>query len=451
MHPLKPNDSSPETLSVSQLNRQVKRLLEGHFDFLWIEGELSNLARPGSGHWYFTLKDDNAQVRCAMFRNRNQRVRHNPENGQHIRIRARVSLYEGRGEFQLIVEHMEEAGAGAMQRAFEELKLKLANEGLFEASVKRALPEYPQRIALISSASGAAIRDIITVFARRFPAIELVLLPVTVQGSSAAGEIGNAIELANRVGGFDALVISRGGGSAEDLWAFNDEALARKIAGSGIPTVSAVGHEVDFTIADFVADVRAATPSAAAELLSPDASEIAGILRAVAFSLQRQQQRQLQAHRDRLTGLRRQLRHPGDTLREQAQRLDDQEQRLRRGFRSLLAERRHDLAEAVGRLKLHSPDSALANLQIKLTYLATRIAAAARLRIGNSGHKLALAIGKMDTLSPLATLQRGYGMVSDSSGRLITQIKQVRPGENVETRLADGRFTSRVLDTEPGD
>ncbi len=253
-------------------------LLESHFDFVWVEGEVSNFTVPSSGHWYFSLKDSGAQVRCAMFRNRNQRLRFTPANGDHIRLRCRVSLYEGRGEFQLIVEHLEQAGAGALQAAFEKLKARLLAEGLFDAQRKKPLPASVSRLGVITSPTGAAIHDILTVLRRRCPGIAVFLFPVAVQGEAAAREIAAAIERANRWQRegkvqLDALIVGRGGGSLEDLWAFNEEIVARAIAASELPIVSAVGHEVDFTIADMVADHRAATPSAAAELLSPDQRE----------------------------------------------------------------------------------------------------------------------------------------------------------------------------------
>src|SRR5690625_2927780 len=256
-----------DVLSVSQLNRRSKQILETHLPLVWVEGEVSNLSRPSSGHWYFTLKDDQAQVRCAMFRNRNQLVRFNPAQGQQLLLRARVSLYEGRGDYQLIVEHMEEAGFGALQRAFEELKTRLSQEGLFASERKRPLPTLPKHIGVITSPTGAAIRDILSVLKRRFPAVPVTVLPVPVQGKEAAPAIVSALDLANRSELFDVLILARGGGSLEDLWPFNEEAVARAIYASRTPVVSAVGHEVDFSIADFVADVRAPTPSAAAELV----------------------------------------------------------------------------------------------------------------------------------------------------------------------------------------
>jgi exodeoxyribonuclease VII large subunit len=389
-NPVDTGNRSPETLTVSQLNHLAKRLLESHFDYLWVEGELSNLATPASGHWYFTLKDDRAQVRCAMFKNRNQRLRTRPENGQLIRLRGRVSLYEGRGEFQLIVEHLEEAGAGDLQRAFEALKLKLQNEGLFEPERKRELPGYPSHIAIVSSRSGAAVRDIITVFGRRFPAIRLSLFPVPVQGEGAADQMIAALDKIYAMEAHDAIILARGGGSAEDLWAFNDENLARKIAESPAPLVSAVGHEIDFTIADFVADRRAPTPSAAAEMLSPDQREVADRLLALELNLARQFRRQLQYVAAVLAGLRARLRHPGERLREQAQRLDDLELRLRRGLAVGMRHNRHDLAVLASRLQGASPRMQLQQIRMSLRHASERALQALRQHLARQRHALAL-------------------------------------------------------------
>ncbi|MBE9540351.1 MAG: exodeoxyribonuclease VII large subunit [Proteobacteria bacterium] len=398
----------PPTLSVSQLNRQARTLLESHFDFVWVEGEVSNFAAPSSGHWYFSLKDGGAQVRCAMFRNRNQRVKVTPKNGDAIRLRCRVSLYEGRGEFQLIVEHMEAAGAGALQAAFEALKARLASEGLFDAARKQALPESISRLGVITSPTGAAVHDILTILKRRCPAIEVYIIPVTVQGEQAAPEISSAIERANRWQNegkisLDALIVGRGGGSLEDLWAFNEELVARAIAASELPIVSAVGHEIDFTIADMVADQRAATPSAAAEMLSPDQREWQDQLKAMEQKLQSLIQRKLADAARELEHLRRRLRHPGHQLREQSQRLDDLEQRLQGA------------------------------MQRKLQTAGTRLAHLAQM---------------LDSLSPLSTLQRGYAIVTDSNGSVVTDASVMSPGDKVEARLAKGRLLLTVDESE---
>jgi len=391
---------SPATLTVSQLNRQARVLLESHFDYLWVTGEVSNFAAPSSGHWYFSLKDEGAQVRCAMFRNKNQRVKHTPGNGDAIRLRARVSLYEGRGEFQLIVEHLEPVGAGALQAAFEALKARLAAEGLFDASRKQALPDPVSRLGVITSPTGAAIHDILTVMKRRCPSISVYLIPVAVQGENAALEISSAIERVNRWQNqdkiaLDALIVGRGGGSIEDLWAFNEEVVARAIVASKLPIVSAVGHEIDFTIADMAADQRAATPSAAAELLSQDQREWQNQLVAMEEQLLRLMQGKIAYAARELEHLRRRLRHPGSQLREQSQRLDDLEQQLK------------------------------AAIQRKLQLAGTRLAHLSQM---------------LESLSPLNTLQRGYAIVTDSTGSVVTDASTMSRDDKVEARLAKGHL-----------
>ncbi|MEE4661115.1 MAG: exodeoxyribonuclease VII large subunit [Halieaceae bacterium] len=436
--------ATPETLSVSQLNRQAKRLLESHFDFVWIEGEISNLAMPSSGHWYFSLKDDSAQVRCAMFRNRNQRLRLRPEPGQLVRVRARVSLYEGRGEFQLIVEHLEDAGAGALQRAFEALKRKLQAEGLFDAGRKRPLPAFPQHIVIVSSRSGAALRDLLTVFKRRFPALGLTLVPASVQGLEAPAQLCAALELAYTQVGVDAIVIARGGGSAEDLAAFNDEALARKIAESPVPVVSAVGHETDFTIADLVADQRAATPSVAAEMLSPDQRELAAQLLAVEQNLARQYRRHLKYLASTVSAISARIRHPGDRLREQSQRLDDLDLRLRRALSADLREKQQRLHLVTGRLRATSPRDRLRSALTRLNHLQDRAGRAVTARIGHCRHTLALQRTRLESIAPQRTLERGYAIVRDSQGRLVRRSADLQPGDRIRTQLAAGYVDSTV-------
>ena len=450
---MNPLEHAPETLSVSQLNRQVKRLLESHFEFVWVEGEISNFARPGSGHWYFTLKDDSGQVRCAMFRNRNQRVRLQPENGQQVRVRARVSLYEGRGEFQLLVEHLEAAGAGALQLAFEQLKQRLQAEGLFAPELKQSLPSMPRHIGIITSPSGAAIRDIITVFRRRFPSIELSILPVPVQGDAAAPAIVAALASANRIQNrlatpMDALVLTRGGGSIEDLWCFNDEALARAIAASVLPVISAVGHEIDFTIADFAADARAATPSAAAELLSPDRNEWMNTYQGLEQSLLRIIKGKLRESEAELQGLRRLLRHPGDRLQEQAQRLDELEQRLLKTARLGIILRHQQLRVMLAHLRRISPGNALAAHLLQLQHLGRRHTAAMESRLAHLQQGLARLGGLLHSLSPLATLDRGYALVTDAQGQLVTDSQQVAKDDLLTTRLARGKLVSQVKEID---
>ena len=379
-------------------------LLESHFDYIWVTGEVSNFAAPSSGHWYFSLKDDGAQVRCAMFRTRNQRVKQTPKNGDAIRLRARVSLYEGRGEFQLIVEHLEPVGAGALQAAFEALKTRLAAEGLFDAGRKQNLPGSISQLGVITSPTGAAIHDILTVLKRRCPSIGVYLIPVAVQGENAAPEISSAIERANRWQNegkiaLDALIVGRGGGSIEDLWAFNEEVVARAIVASELPIVSAVGHEIDFTIADMAADQRAATPSAAAELLSQDQREWQNQLAAMEEQLLRLILGKIAYAARELEHLRRRLRHPGAQLREQSQRLDDLEQQLK------------------------------AAIQRKLQLAGTRLTHLTQM---------------LESLSPLNTLQRGYAIVTDATGSVITDASAMEKDDKVQARLAKGSLQLTV-------
>jgi exodeoxyribonuclease VII large subunit len=439
------SDLPPVVLTVSQLNRQAKSLLESHFDFLWVEGEISNFVAPSSGHWYFTLKDGKAQVRCAMFANRNQRVKFTPENGDAIRLRCRVSLFEGRGEFQLIVEHLEHAGAGALQVAYEKLKARLLAEGLFAAERKRALPEYVSRLGVITSPTGAAIHDILTVLARRCPAIAVFVLPVAVQGEGAAAQIAGAIERANRWQRegkvqLDALLIGRGGGSLEDLWAFNEEIVARAIAASALPVVSAVGHEVDFSIADLVADVRAPTPSAAAELLSPDQLVWQQGLQTAERDLLRLLRRKLADAELRLVHLKQRLKHPGTQLREQAQRLDHLEQRLLTAQRGFLLRQHNRLALLERGLMAGSPLPRLRQLQRDIGQRRQQLESVMRQRLQDRGKQLTHLAQMLDSLSPLGILGRGYAIVTDSSGAVLRDAGKVSVGDEVEARLANGRL-----------
>jgi exodeoxyribonuclease VII large subunit len=448
------SDQPPLTLSVSELNRQARNLLESHFDFVWVEGEVSNFVAPSSGHWYFSLKDGSAQVRCAMFRGRNQRIRFTPANGDHLRLRCRVSLYEGRGEFQLIVEHMEQAGAGALQAAFEQLKARLLAEGLFNPEHKQPLPESVSHLGVVTSPTGAAIHDILTVLKRRCPAIEVAILPVAVQGEGAAQEIAAAIERANRWQAegkvrLDALIVGRGGGSLEDLWAFNEEIVARAIYASRLPVVSAVGHEVDFSIADMVADQRAPTPSAAAEMLSPDQQEWQQRLQRLEGDLVRLIRRRIGTARTQLEHLRQRLRHPGAQLREQAQRLDDLEQRLLRAQDTLLRRKRAELALLESRLHARSPLPRIQQLQRETDTARQRLEAAVQHQLQQARDRLGHLAGMLDSLSPLGTLARGYAIVTDDDDKVVTDADCVTVGDQLEARLAKGRLAVKVTGKTP--
>ncbi len=445
---LPPTDDGPKALSVSQLNREARYLLEGHFTSVLVEGEISNLATPSSGHWYFTLKDDMAQVRCAMFRNRNLLVRFRPKEGSQVLVKARVSLYEGRGDFQLLIEQMEEMGDGILRRRFEQLKQKLLNEGLFDAARKRPLPAMPRHVGVITSPTGAAIRDILSVLRRRFPAITVTILPVPVQGQTAARDMIQALALANRRQGclqdLDLLIIGRGGGSLEDLWSFNDEALARAIHASELPVVSAVGHEVDFTIADFCADVRAATPSAAAELISPDQDKIRQYLGQQSTKLLSLLQSHLSRERRHLTLLTRQLKHPGRRLQEQAQRLDELESRLLRGIRHRLSVQGGEIRHVQAALRLHSPLSRLQLLRQQQVDLSRRLQHGLRQSLHDKRQALAAQGMALQAVSPLATLSRGYSITMDKQGTVIRQAATLSPGDSLRTQLGKGLVNSIV-------
>ncbi|HWV16892.1 MAG TPA: exodeoxyribonuclease VII large subunit [Cellvibrio sp.] len=437
--------SEREVITVSQLNRRAKQLLETHLPLLWIEGELSNVSVPSSGHWYFTLKDEQAQVRCAMFRNRNMAVRFRPQQGQHVLVRARVSLYEGRGDYQIIVEHMEEAGAGALQRAFDELKLKLAREGLFDEHLKKPLPPLPKHIAVITSPTGAAIRDILSVLGRRFPSIPVTVIPVAVQGKESAPQIVKAIALANRANLFDLVVLSRGGGSLEDLWPFNEEIVARAIHASELPIVSAVGHEIDFTIADFVADLRAPTPSAAAELIVPDGEDWLEKFIGYEVVLEEIIQRKLQYLQQKLQWLRSRLRHPKEKLEQQAQRLDSLELRLRNAMQKILANYTHRINTLVIRQKPLHPEVRLVQLQGRLQQAQQRLGKAQQALFNRKQQRFSEAVRMLNTLSPLNTLERGYALVTLGDGKTpVVSSSQINPGDTVKTQLGKGEFTAVV-------
>jgi exodeoxyribonuclease VII large subunit len=437
-----------DVYTVSRLNREVRVLLERGFGSLWLEAEISNFARPSSGHWYFSLKDAAAQVRCAMFRQRNMLAAFTPRDGQKVLVRARIGLYEPRGEYQLLVDHMEDAGLGALKRQFEELSAKLAAEGLFAVERKRALPALPKRIGVITSPTGAAIRDILHVLARRFPAASVLIYPVPVQGAQAAAEITAAVLLAGRRADCDVLIVARGGGSLEDLWAFNDEALARAIVASPIPIVSGVGHEIDFTIADFAADVRAPTPSAAAEIVVPDSQEWLKTLRAFGLRLQQGMRRRLNEGRERLRWLdgRAALVSPSARLGQQMQRLDDLEDRLARAWRQRFTDLRADLIERRGRLWQSSPVARVRAAALREVSLSARLVAAQTQLLRRARDRLVPLARTLNAVSPLATLDRGYAIASRADGTILRDATEAPPGTSIDVRLASGRLRAKVED-----
>jgi len=439
--------TAASALSPSQLNALARELLEGAFGLVWVEGEISNLSRPASGHLYFSLKDARAQVRCALFRQRALLLRFRPGDGQKVLARARLSLYEPRGDYQLIVEHLEPAGEGALRQAFEALKAKLEAEGLFAAERKRSLPQFPRRLALITSPRGAAVRDVLSVLARRFPLLPVDVLPVSVQGDGAAAECIAALAAVNRAGRHDLILLSRGGGSLEDLQAFNDEALARAIAASAVPIVSAVGHEIDFSISDFVADLRAPTPSAAAELLVPERGELLRGLDRQRGRLDARIQRSLEQATQRLdrAALRLQAASPAQRLRSGRERLLRAERSLAAFGRSRIGPELRNLSGLAARLRAQHPRALLKRGAERLASRQERIASALPRLIEQRRQRLAALGRALNAVSPLATLGRGYALLLDEeSGAVLGSVSQLPSGKAVLARLQDGTARLRV-------
>ena len=433
--------------TVGRLNREARGLLEAGLPSLWITGELSNLSRPSSGHWYFTLKDADAQVRCAMFRQRNLACRAAPRDGLQVLLRARVGLYEARGDFQLVVDHLEEAGEGELRQRFEALNLRLAGEGLFGADRKRPPPRFPRRVGVVTSATGAALRDVLHVIRRRYPAMPVLIYPVPVQGAGAAREIGEMLVLADRRAEVDVLLLVRGGGSLEDLLAFNDEGLARVIADLELPLICGVGHEIDFTIADFVADLRAPTPSAAAELAVPDAAAwltsfqaMARRLAGAAMRASRLRRESLARSAGRLASL-----HPAQGLAQRAQRLDELQTRGQAAVHRAVVYARERLARQAAELAGRSPSARIAALTARITQAGMMLAPALRHRLAVADGRLQAAVSGLHATSPLATLARGYAIVTRAAdGRVVTDGSQTPPGTEIDARLARGRLRARV-------
>jgi exodeoxyribonuclease VII large subunit len=447
-----PPADSPAIYTVSRLAEEAKQLLDHGFPLLWVEGECSNIARPRSGHLYFTLKDGDAQIRSAMFRNRNRLLRFAPEDGSQVLARVRVSLYVPRGDFQLIVEHMEPAGDGALRRAFEALKAQLGAEGLFADEHKRALPRMPRRIGVVTSATGAALRDVCQVLRRRFPALAVLVYPVRVQGEGAGDEIARAIRRASQRAEVDALLVTRGGGSLEDLQAFNEEGVARAIFDCTLPVVSAVGHETDITIADLVADRRAPTPSAGAECLSPDGAALQRELgqreRQLRELITRRLARLRERHQELSTRLHAQ--HPGRRLQERSQRLDELESRLVSGQRQRLREKSLRLDHGAQRLHQLDPRRRIGQLRERLEALASRLGQAARHHVSHERNRLTTLVRTLETVSPLATVQRGYAILRrDHDNTVIREIGAVTDGEAVTARVSDGELRCLVEAREP--
>lgn len=439
--------SSREVLTPSQLTRRARDLLEDAFGLVWLEGEISNFARPASGHLYFSLKDGGAQVRCAMFKPKSTLLRFRPADGMQVLARARVSLYEARGEFQLIVEHLEEAGEGALRREFERLKAVLAAEGLFAAERKRPLPRFPRRIAVVTSATGAAVRDVLSVLARRYPLLAVDVVPVPVQGKEAPPAIVAALRRIAAAARHDLVLLARGGGSIEDLWAFNDESVARAIHAMPLPVISAIGHETDFTIADFVADLRAPTPSAAAELLAPDAGELARRLQQRSQRLHLLLQRRLQQRQQALDRLQAQLqaRSPAQRLQLGRSRLAALQLRLRHALLQERQQGRDRLAALESRLLRQAPQQRLQRARLALAHQRELLQHRLRGGLDTRRARLGALARALHAVSPLAVLARGYALLQDTQDdRVIRSPADTQPGALLRARLADGELRVRV-------
>lgn len=437
-----------QIFTVTRLNSAVRMILEQDLGLVWLTGELSNLAMPSSGHWYFSLKDISAQVRCAMFKGNNRRVPFRPQDGMQVLVQARVSLYEPRGDYQLIIESMQPAGDGMLALRFEELKRRLGAEGLFDEGRKRPLPREPRAVGLVTSATGAALHDMLTVLGRRAPDLPVFIYPTQVQGSAAIGQIVAAITLANRRAEVDVLIVGRGGGSLEDLWCFNEEAVARAIAHSAIPVVSAVGHEVDVTISDFAADLRAPTPSAAAELVAPDRSARAQRLVHLKQRLVQAISRRQTAARHGFALLQKRLNHqdPKRRLEQQSQRLDELSGRLQQLLNLRLHQGERRLANLELRLQARSPEKLLAAGKRRHQLAQERLHTLMNKRQDLAAHRLAMLSARLDGISPLATLGRGYSITRTPSGEVISRAAQVSPGQQLVTTLAEGALRVRVED-----
>ena len=434
-----------EVYAVSRLVREARGILEGALPLIWVEGELSNLAMPASGHIYFTLKDKLAQVRCAMFKSRNRQLRFTPENGMQLLMRVRVTLYEERGEFQLVVEHMEQAGSGALQRAYEALKYRLSEQGLFDEQHKLSLPTIPSNIGIVSSPDGAAVHDILTVLKRRFPAANVIIYPVAVQGQESATQIADAILLADKRQECDVLIVGRGGGSLEDLWAFNDEKLAHVVFACTIPIISAVGHEIDFTIIDFVADVRAPTPSAAAEIAVPDRAEWLSQMGNYYHRLQLLMRHYLTCQVRHLNQLQKRLIHPGGQISQQMQRLDQLSEKLCRACRQIIASKQQRLI--MWRMRLKRPQDSMAIHQVKLGQMSKQLHYAIQHILRRHKEGLGEKIRMLKAVSPLNTLERGYSIATlDKTEKVLTSVDDVQLGQFINVRLQYGKLHCKVQD-----
>jgi len=438
--------TNPNIYTVSRLNAEVRLLLENEMGIVWLIGEISNFSSPVSGHWYLTLKDSRAQVKCAMFKGNNRFVNFKPKNGQQVLVKARLSLYEPRGDYQIIIESMQPEGDGRLQQEFDQLKMKLASEGLFAQTLKKPLPEHPNCVGIITSKTGAALHDILQVLKRRDPSLPIIIYPTQVQGETAAIQIAQAIGCANSRAECDVLIVGRGGGSLEDLWCFNNEIVARTIAASEIPIISAVGHEIDVTIADFVADVRAPTPSAAAELVSRDNSSKKQAFQAYQHKLTSAMRHYFAQHKAMVSQLQHRLdkQHPAYRLQRQQQQLDEFSVRLERAIQRRIMLTQQHLNKQSHQLQLLSPDKRLREQQHQLSNSERALIDAMQRLLISSRHRFTRLTDKMNAVSPLATLSRGYSITQTEQGKIIRNAKEVKQGDQIVTTLANGEIRSTV-------
>ncbi len=451
--PINPSTSANnrQVYTVSGLNRAARRILEDGLGRLWLEGEISNFSRPASGHMYFSIKDKNAQVKCALFKGHGRFVQFKPQNGQQVLVRGRLSLYEPRGDYQLIVEHMEEAGTGALQREFERLKALLSAEGLFDTLNKQVLPDTPQQIGIVTSATGAALQDVRNVLARRYPQAPLVVYPCLVQGDHAAAQIVKMLQIANQRQEVDVLLLIRGGGSLEDLWPFNEESVVRAVAASTLPIVSGVGHEIDFTLVDFAADQRAPTPSAAAELISPDKDTQLESVRQKKIQMARALVNRLKRWQYQLDNLDARLatQHPQRLLQQRIQRLDNSTDRLHAAINHLLLQHKNQQQQLFGRLQQQSPDLTLARQQHRLAQRYNELTRAIQAKISLSAQRLTQCASTLDAVSPLRTLQRGYAVIhAAGDSQPLTEAEKVNQGDLIKAQLAKGVLHCRIEQIE---
>lgn len=444
IEPQKPSEQR-KVYSVSEMSQAIRRQLEREIGQIWITGEISNFMQPASGHWYFTLKDANAQLKCAIFKNRNRSARFTPEDGQQVLIRAKLSLYEPRGDLQLIGEYIEPAGEGALQVAFNRLKEKLKAKGLFDQAHKKPIPKVPNKIGIVTSASGAAVRDVLTVLKRRMPQVPVVIYPSLVQGDSAAANLIKQIQQANQDKACDVLLVTRGGGSLEDMWCFNDEELAEAIFASELPIVSAVGHEVDTSISDMVADLRAPTPSAAAELLVPDQTEYRQQLNQFKRRLVNEIEHKLEVTQALLDRITAQIVHPKEKLIESRSELRELTQNLLVAFRETVSERSSDLVDLNYRLQAFDPEFELNQRKDELEVASRNLVKSFNLLLKDKQQQMALSMQQLNDLSPLATLKRGYTITEDETGKTLTSVKQAEKAKELTTKFADGEVKSKLI------